>query len=244
MGVILNRKKPFNLLVSLVYLFNRGLIIGRKNRIKLFLSLEWIFNRLSHEESFKVFEANEHPVRTYSLAFIHSNLESNDTVLDLGCKFGDISMAISEKVKKVTGIDIDDNAISVAKNKNKAVNLTFENTDAFSYLSIKEYADEYTVLILSHVLEHIDAPEEFLSKISPYFKKIYVELPDFDSSYNNHYRLKMNSKPIYTDVDHINEFDRFELLSLAHKCGLKTIQSEYRFGVQKHWFEVTPPETT
>ena len=51
-------------------------------------------------------------------------------------------------------------------------------------------------------------------------------------------RFDKNSKLIYTDNDHISEFDRAELRELVQKCGLTIQKEEYRFGVQKIWCNV------
>ena len=81
----------------------------------------------------------------------------------------------------------------------------------------------------------MDNPSEFLEKFSPFFKKIYIELPDFDASYLNHYREELNTKLIYTDNDHVYEFDRIEMIELIKSCNLVIDVAEYKFGVQKIW---------
>jgi hypothetical protein len=42
---------------------------------------------------------------------------------------------------------------------------------------------------------------------------------------------------IYTDSDHVSEFERTELEGLITDSGLKVIRAEFRFGVMKYWCE-------
>lgn len=67
------------------------------------------------------------------------------------------------------------------------------------------------------------------------FSFIYIEVPDFDRYYLNHYRKDLKLSLIYSDNDHINEFDRWEMKSLLKECGIAIIESEFIFGIQRFW---------
>ena len=144
-----------------------------------------------------------------------------------------MSCELAKKSKKVIGIDHDKEAIERAKNVYKMDNLDFICEDVFDY--INNTKQKFNILILSHILEHIVNPEELINKAKIYFDKIYIELPDFDKTYLNHYRQKEGAKLIYADLDHIWEFDRLEMEDLIKKCDLTIIESEYRFGMMKYW---------
>lgn len=234
MGIQVNRNKKRHFLLSFFYKLDKIIFLKSKTKLKIYLDLEWIFNRLSHEYSFDCYLYNDHPIRIYSSEFITNNISRTETVLDLGCKQGDISKLISAKAKHVLGIDFDENAIHEAKSKHHQIkNLDFTCSEAYKYLETT--TENFDTLILSHILEHIDNPSEFLKKFSPFFKKIYIEIPDFDASYLNHYREKLNSQLIYTDNDHVFEFDRNEIKQLIETCNLSIDIVEYRYGVQKIW---------
>ncbi|MEP7169084.1 MAG: class I SAM-dependent methyltransferase [Bacteroidota bacterium] len=235
MGVKFKRKKSRNLLLILFSRLNKIPFASRKFKFKLYLNLEWIFNRLSSQLSFTQYTVENHPFRKYSKKFILENINENDSVLDLGCNYGAMSDYLADKARHVTGVDYNESAILTAKNKYKKENLEFVYDEALSYLAKNE--NKFNVLILSHILEHLDDPVSFLESFKKYFQKIYIELPDFDSTYLNQYRKDLNVDLIYTDIDHINEFDRYELMQLINRCGLKIIRSEYIFGVQKIWCE-------
>jgi len=238
MGIKTTRQKPKQPLFSIIYRTQKILPFSKKRKFKLFLNLEWIFNRLAHETSFAVYTPDEHPVRQFSKAFILDHIKETDTVLDLGCNLGDISFMVAEKAREVVGIDHNKKAIEFAKQKYKRPNLIFYDVEAHEFL--QKNSASFDVLILSHILEHLDDPKEFLLAFSKFFKYIYIEVPDFDRYYLNQYRKDHHLNLIYSDNDHISEFDRDELRDLVTACGIEIQEEEYRFGVQKIWCKVKP----
>lgn len=237
MGIKLARQKKRHLLLSIIYKLKYLLPLSKKRKFKLFLDLEWIFDRLAHEESFKLYSTENHPYRIHSKHFILENITHEHKVLDLGCRYGEMSNFIAEKAKSVIGIDHDKKAIEAANVLFQRDNLAFENREAYEYLSAQD--ETFDVLILSHILEHLDEPKEFLLKFKSFFDIIYIEVPDFDRYYLNQYRLDHGNDLIYSDNDHVSEFDRHELHELVENAGLIIQKSEYRFGVQKLWCQVT-----
>lgn len=235
MGVQINRKKKKTFWLSFFYHFQKIWPMSKKQKFKLFLQWEWIFDRLAHEMSFSNYKVDDHPFRKYSFRFIIENLPPNSRILDLGSNNGDISFHLSKHAQSVVGVDHNPILYNLATKIHKAHNLEFIQSDAVEYLNKK--TKDFDVLILSHILEHLDDREEFLNKFKVFFKFIYIEVPDFDKTFLNHYRKDLNDELIYTDDDHVIEFDRFELEALLKKCGLKIVASEYRFGIQKIWCE-------
>lgn len=236
MGVKLTRHKPRVFLLSFIYKLQKLLPMSKKAKMKFFLNMEWIFDRLSHEMSFKIYEPDLHPVRQKSKEFILAHLSSQSKVLDLGCHTGDISFILAQKALHVTGIDFNASAIQEAQAKYKKDNLVFMSREALEFLQSGQH--DFDTLVLSHILEHLDEPKQFLMEFKKYFKKIYIELPDFDKYYLNHYRQQLNVRLIYTDNDHVSEFDRDELNAILTACGIEIEVAEYRYGLQKLWCRV------
>jgi SAM-dependent methyltransferase len=237
MGIRIPRSKPGNLLLTLIYRLQKLLPLSSTARFRLFLNLEWIFDRLVHEYSFTQYTAETHPIRRFSRVFLLKHIQTSDSVLDLGCNTGDISRFVAQKAQRVVGIDYNNQAIEIAIKRNTQQNLEFVNREAFDYL--QENTAQFDVLILSHILEHIDDPSAFLMRFKGFFKNIYIEVPDFDRTYLNHYRLDQKLSLNYTDLDHVSEFDRDELRVLLHECGIEILEEEYRYGVQKLWCKVS-----
>jgi SAM-dependent methyltransferase len=237
MGVKLPRQKESLLIIRFFYLLNRLIPLSDYTKLKLFLNLEWIFDRFSHEYSFKYFTIEEHPIRIYTKKLLEKLISKKYRVLDLGCHEGKMSNYLADIAYEVVGVDNDSKAIENAKLKyGTKKNLQFYTIDAIDYL--QNSTDKFDVLILSHILEHIDNPSEFIQNFSKFFNYIYIELPDFDKNYLNHYRTKLEMKLIYTDNDHIIEFDRFEILELLNKNNLTVLEASHIYGIHRIWCQV------
>ena len=236
MGVKLQRKKGRHFLLSVLYRIHQLIPASSERKLRWYLDLEWIFERLALETSFKYYRSQEHPIRRSAAEFVLQRLTPEDRVLDLGCKYGEMSHDLAGKAAFVVGIDHDARAIEVAKRR-LAPNMEFHCMDAVEYL--KNAGRKYDVLILSHILEHLDDPKEFLERFKTYFDRIYIELPDFDRSFMNQYRKDLGMELIYTDIDHVSEFDRHELTRLLEDAGIKILDTEYRFGMQRYWCAIS-----
>jgi SAM-dependent methyltransferase len=235
-GIKLPRKKTGNVMLSVLYRMHNYFPLGRRSKFKLYLNLEWIFDRLSHEMSFNMYDPDKHPVRLRSREFILQQITDKSVVLDLGCNRGEIANIIAEKAAEVVGIDYLEPPIKFAQERYKRPNLTFVHTEALDYLG--KNAHRFDTLILSHILEHLDEPEAFLMRFKNHFQWIYIELPDFDRHYLNQYRQDLGLKLVYTDDDHVSEFDRYELNELLQRCNIEVVRSEYIYGLQKLWCKV------
>jgi len=237
MGVRLNRKKKRVFLLTFIYRLSKIPFAGKKQKLKLFLNLEWIFDRLAMEYSYKTFSPQDHPARICTRGFLYRYVKPTDTVLDLGCNTGSISQILAERAKHIVGLDYDKPLIDIAIQNNKHANVEFHHGEAYDYL--KNNKTQFDVLILSHILEHLDAPADFLNKFKGFFNYIYIELPDFDKTYLNHYRQKLGLELVYTDGDHVNEFDRYELQALLKECNIEIVSAEYIYGIQRLWCMVS-----
>lgn len=237
MGLKFTRKKEKNYLVSFLYrLFNLPLL-NKNARFKLILNLEWIFDRLAHEYSFKLYDIESHPIRVNTINFLSKKIKNNYTVFDLGCHKGDLSFLVSKISGSVLGIDNNELWIENAKNVYGSNDkLQFVCDEAYSYLNNNNL--NYNVLLLSHILEHLDDPKDFLQKFKNNFDFIYIEVPDFEKTFLNDYRKTQKLKLSYLDDDHISEFDRMELNLLLAECGIEIDDAEYRNGVQRIWSRV------
>ena len=210
--------------------------MGVRAKLKLYLDLEWIFDRLAMEQSFRYYATNDHPFRIHAHRFLLRRIGPESVVLDLGCNAGDLTKVIATRAKEVVGVDHDKEVILRAQRDMEGTNLSFHHTDALAFL--QGTTKQFDTLILSHILEHLDEPEEFLRAFKGHFQWIYIELPDFDKGYLNHFRVAVGSNLVYTDDDHVAEFDRDELRELLERCGISIVEAEYRFGIQRLWCRV------
>jgi len=237
MNIYFNRTKKSHLFIRLIYKFFSLVPLSKKQKLTITLNLEWIFNRLSHEYSFNIYKRINHPQRVAFLKFLSPFLKNNFSVLDLGCNLGDNSFLVSSKVKNVLGIDYDKDSINIAKKYYKANNLNFVVGDAIDYL--KDCTENFDVLMLSHILEHLEEPEKFLNHFSGMFRYIYIEVPDLENTMLSSYRNKLNLTLQYTDTDHVIEFSREGIEKIISNSKLNILASEYKFGTLKYWCELT-----
>ena len=223
MGVRLERRKSRNLLASLVYRVNRYLPLSKGRKLDLMLDLAWVSHRLSIENA-----AELNLNRKAPNAFLQGGIRPRDRVLEIGCDRGQVLASVNAAER----VGVDYNSSAIAAGKKQFPELTLIAGEARDYLAKSEPID---VLILSHVLEHVDRPEEFLASVKDRFDRIYVEVPDFDWTDLNTLRLQRNRTLVHMDDDHIAEFDRDELEQLFASLDLKIIDREFRHGVMRYW---------
>ena len=232
MGATLKRKKPRSLLTAIVYRLSK-LFANNSVKFRFLLDMEWIFERLCYEHASVHYGVENAPWRKSAVKFLSRVIKPDDAVLDLGCGYGSVSHSISLMARKVVGVDYNLESIHKARKHYQRANLQFIHEDALRYLN--QSGEKFNVLILTHVLEHLDNPKYFLATYANYFSYIFIEVPDFDRTFLNHFRQGVNSAQIYTDSDHVSEFDRDELCALLSEVNLQVLSAEYRYGVQKIW---------
>lgn len=229
MGVKLARRKARHWPLSIAYRLHRWLPLGPKKKLGLYLDLAWIATRLAHETSFSVYPPDRHPA--FRLNFLLDRITAGERVLDLGCAAGTMSGMISARGAQVVGIDHDARLIAEARRKTLP-GVEFVTGEARDYLRT---APPFDVLVLSHVLEHLDNPGLFLSEFAPRFRRVYIEVPDFEASQLNVLRAEEGRALVYSDNDHVSEFDRRELKALIEEAGMRIAEAEYALGVMRFW---------
>ena len=90
---------------------------------------------------------------------------------------------------------------------------------------------KFDLIICSHIIEHLDNPFSFLNSLKKYNSKIYLEVPDFENDILNSVKKKISFNLLYSDNDHIYEFDRNYLLKNLKKNKFKIINQIYKNGV-------------
>ena len=88
---------------------------------------------------------------------------SNATVLDIGCSIGAIAQYISRKTGKVTGIDVDREAVEYAKKRWADIaNLEFYAADC---LKIPFADNSFDIVVCNGVYEHVTMPKLLIDQI-------------------------------------------------------------------------------
>ncbi len=231
MSLKFSQKKKRNFILTLFYWIDKLIPISRRAKLRLYLDVEWSSERLAHEKSYQVFAT--HPVRMKSFDFLKRHLASSQKVVDIGCGNGELSRLIALEVLQVIAIDHNADLQKLENQSSSPSNLTFRNSDAIEFF--RNVSEFYDVIILSHVLEHLDEPLDFLTNHRKFARFIYIEVPDFERTPLNVYRNELNMGLQYSDNDHIWEFTRKDMAGLFAESGLVIIDQEFRFGAQKYW---------
>ena len=95
--------------------------------------------------------------------FFVDNIYDGETILDIGCGNGELAhdIAVRSACSRITGIDQNKKSISTAVAKNSHAKIEYICADATEYV----YSDNYDVVLLSNVLEHLQNRGGFLLKI-------------------------------------------------------------------------------
>ena len=112
----------------------------------------------------------------------------NESVLDIGCATGNLTSLIYEKTQEVIGIDLDEDLLKIAKDKNP--NITFLNKNM---LDLETFRDESfnRVISFGNTLVHLESRQD----VTTFFEKVYkvlkpngfftVQIINYDYIYNH-----------------------------------------------------------
>lgn len=155
-------------------------------------------------------------------------------VLDIGCNAGDLSKAMADGGARVTGIEINPQAVQQAKNVYRDMNLSFIHADALSF----DYGtlDVQDTVVLSNVLEHIEDRPGFIRKLisqvnwdSDKAQRFLIRVPRRDRDWVTLIKAKIGVY-YFSDPTHFIEYELEELEAELVAAGLKVISHECRYG--------------
>ncbi len=109
--------------------------------------------------------------------FIIENINPHDKIIDIGCGSSlSYNQQLADKIDFLDAIDIDQKIIDKCLKLNQYDNIHYNVLDITKKFPLKHY----DVAILSHILEHLDNPEDLLRRIRKITSKIIVRLPRYD----------------------------------------------------------------
>lgn len=133
-------------------------------------------------------------------------------VADLGCGDGAVLEALSEGAFgcEYVGYEISSSALRCARERVYRQPVSFLQFDG---RSVPAPDREYDLCILSHVLEHVEAPRLLLSEAARIARHVYVEVPlELNLRAPRNFRWK--------STGHINLFNSLMLRHLVQTCDL------------------------
>ena len=138
-------------------------------------------------------------------------------VLEIGCGAGGILSRYLDIGCEVLGLDFDENFLAYAQKNNIPV-----KRGSVEQLGFNE---QYDLIILSHVLEHIKYPSDFLEKLSRHLTNdgvLYIEVPSLDNLENGGYKYDLLR---YLQNAHTIHFTIKSLELLCKRSGYKCLKS-------------------
>jgi len=166
----------------------------------------------------------KHRLMKYHLFFVN-NIDSGDSVLDIGCGNGYLTYDISEKAEKVVAVDLDRKNIELAKKKFFRQNITYVVADA-TRLNLEE---KFDVIVLSNILEHIEDRYSFLSRIYPLADKFLIRVPMLNRDWLTYYKKELGCNYLL-DPTHKIEYTLDTFKREVAGAALKVKSYSIQFG--------------
>lgn len=146
-----------------------------------------------------------------------SKIQNPRNVLEIGCGAGGILAVFKENGANVIGLDFDDDYLNEARNHD--IKVIKGSTE------VLDIDQKFDVIILSHLLEHIVNPYDFLQDVKRFLSKdglIYIEVPSINSVCEGafHYDLLR-----YWQNAHTIHFTAKSLSLLCKSVGMENVFS-------------------
>lgn len=148
-------------------------------------------------------------------------------LLDVGCSLG-YMLEEGEKIGwEAYGVELSEDAAAKARARG------IKNIKVMDVADI-DYPDGFfDVIVMTHVLEHLDDPFGYLRKMGRWLKEggiLYISVPNFSS-----YSAKRDGKDWTTLVpgEHISQFTARALKAAVEKysgCAIREVSGDHRFG--------------
>jgi SAM-dependent methyltransferase len=151
--------------------------------------------------------------------------------LDIGSGYGFYSREATRAGFDVTALDVaaHDRAVAATIAGIQPIPLLFEDYDA--------PPGSYDVVLMSHVLEHAQDPEQWLARGARLLRRggvMAIALPNFGSLTR---RILQERDPYICPPVHLNYFTRAGLLALAGRSGLVAVRSRSVSRIPRSAFE-------
>ncbi len=166
----------------------------------------------------------KHRLMNYHKFFV-DNINSKDTVLDIGCGNGCLTCDISKKAKKVIAVDSNSGNIKLAKKKFFRENIEYLVGNAIKL----NFEEKFDVVVLSNVLEHIDDRYTFLSRSFHLADKFLIRVPMINRDWLTYYKRELGCK-YFLDFTHKIEYTMENFAKELAEAGLKIKSAAIQFG--------------
>ncbi len=160
-------------------------------------------------------------VKNYSvkkkLRLINSLIDREGSILDIGCGTGDFLAVCQKGGWRISGIEPNEKARTIASGKIGNQGAVTEAIDAY----LKTHKESFDVITMWHVLEHVPDLEQYIEQLKLLLKPdgwLIVAVPNFNSYDAKHYREFWAA---YDVPRHLWHFSDFSIKQIFQGFGFK-----------------------
>ena len=201
-----------------------------KSSLKILFTIEEYLEQFISQSAIR-YDGVHHPkhrLTNYHQFFI-DNIEDNSKVLDVGCGYGYVAFKVAEKktFSKIIGIDRVKDKIKFAKKEYNLSNLDFVCGDVLD----SDFSENYDIIILSNIIEHIDERVKFLKLLIKNCKpkKVLFRVPDFQRSWYLPLKKELGLN-YFSDAEHFIEPTYEEFEKEMNMAGLTIVDKKIVWG--------------
>jgi SAM-dependent methyltransferase len=173
------------------------------------------------------------------IKILKPHLQYRYSVLDIGSGVGTIDFYLASKGKNVTGIEISENAVNVARENAKLFNLDKIINFIVAEFPHKVPGRNYDLVIFSEIIEHLKDDNKALRDIWQVLKPGGILVITTPSKNAPLYRMGLLDG-FDKSVGHLRRYTEKELIQLVEKNGYKVISSGRHEGILRNFLFTNP----
>jgi 2-polyprenyl-3-methyl-5-hydroxy-6-metoxy-1,4-benzoquinol methylase len=171
--------------------------------------------------------------------FLKKYQKNSKNVLDIGCGVGTIDFYIAKHGSNVTGIDISQNSISIAKK-----NAEYFKLNKKIVFKVLKFPDEmpqgkFDIIICSEVLEHLNHDKVAVKKIKTLLQKGGILIASSPSQNSLFYRWGLLNK-FEKEVGHLRRYTEESFKNLFENAGFKILETKKTEGILRNLLFTNP----
>jgi SAM-dependent methyltransferase len=170
--------------------------------------------------------------------FFVGRVRAGERVLDIGCGMGAVAYDVAEKAgAHVTGIDLSPENIQQAWSRHSHPRVRYILGDVLRDLP----SDQFDVVIMSNVLEHLEDRVQFLRRVQAATKpsRWLIRVPLFERDWRVPLKQELGLNHRLDPTHHI-EYTQESFAEEMQQAGLEIVHQEVRWG--EIWAELKPGE--
>lgn len=163
-------------------------------------------------------------------------------VLDAGCGYGFFVDALTALGCEATGIDVGSDRLTLARGNLSGSFIEGEVDEEF----VATHRNQFHVVTLFHVLEHLRDPVAFLRNCSSLLAPgglLQIEVPNLGDEFLTQQRAY---RDFYWQLGHVSYFDNARLSLALYRAGAKefTVRGVQRYGLRNllNWLDQGRPQ--